>query len=155
MRRLILVLSLLCTTLVAGARPAQAGYDWCSVDPIFTFTRNGLLSSRVVDVQVLVPLSALPLKGTATLKARVPANVKGQVVLNTSVPLLFPLKTSIVQTKLVATTSPYKVHLDLFVPAGTKPFPVRILSTNLSTGKIKISEGIAGQTLRQTIAIVD
>ena len=159
MLRLVVVLPLLCTALIAGARPVQAGYDWCSVDPTLTFTRGsllgGVLRHDVVDVQVLVPLSALPLKGIAHLRVHVPSNVQGTELLNTSVPLLFTIRTSFAQFKPATMTSPYQADLALLVPAGEEAFPVRLLVTNLSTGEITLTEGTAGQPVDQSIAIVE
>lgn len=155
----IIALALFCTSLFAGARPAQASYDWCSVDPTLLFTRGGLVSSLlrngVADVQVLVPLSAIPLDGKARLSVRVPSNVRGTEVLNTSVPLLFTLQTSFAPVKPAAGRSPYEVDLDVLVPAGEQGFPVRLLVTNLTTGEITITEGVAGKKLHKTMTIAD
>lgn len=155
MFRIAVVLTMLCLSIVAGTRPVQAGYDWCSVDPTLTFTRGGLLRSGVVDVQVLVPLSALPLEGAARLNVRVPSNVDGTEVLNTSLPVLFPLRTSFSPLKPAVSTSPYEVDLALVVPASEQGFPVRLLVTNLTTGEITVTEGVAGLPLRQSIVVVE
>lgn len=154
MFRVAVVLGLLCTSLIAQARPVQAGYDWCSVDPTLTFTRAGQLRSGVIDVQVLVPLSALPLSGAARLSVRVPSNVQGTEVLNTSLPL-FVLQTSFEPLKPAVSTSAYEVELALLVPSGEQGFPVRLVVTNLTTGEITFTEGSAGQTVRQSIQIVE
>jgi hypothetical protein len=155
----IIALALCCTALLAGVRPAQASYDWCSVDPTLLFSRGGLISSLlrngVADVQMLVPLSAIPLDGKARLNVRVPSNVRGTEVLNTSLPLLFTLQTSFAPNKPATDGSPYEVDLDLLVPAGKQAFPVRLLVTNLTTGEISITEGVAGQKLYKTITIVE
>jgi hypothetical protein len=153
------VLILRCLLLASMPQSVEAGFDWCSVDPTLTFTRGGLvtglLRTGVVDVQVLVPLSALPLAGPARLTVRVPSNVQGTQVLNTSLPLLFTLRTTFAQVKPAVSTSPYQVELILLVPAGEQSFPVRLVVTNPSTGQITITRGLAGQKLRQTITIVE
>lgn len=154
MLRAITGLVLLGALLTAGARPVQAGYEWCSVDPTLAFTRD-TLQTALLDVQVQVPFSALPLDGLAQLTVRVPSNVDGAEVLNTSVPPLFTLTTSFAQVKPAVSTSLYEVDLVLRVPSGKHIFPVRLVVSNPSTGAVTTTDGVSGKPLRQTVGVVE
>src|SRR4051812_43257748 len=63
--------------LVAGALPARAGYDWCSVDPTLPLHRADGGFAHAMDIQVMVPRSILPMKGTARLSVAMPSNING------------------------------------------------------------------------------
>jgi hypothetical protein len=155
MRSVWILCAVLGLILSAGALPAQAGYDWCSVDPTITFQRAGSRLAHVMDVQVMVPLSALPIAGTARLGVTMPSNVAGTEVLNTSTPL-FQIKTTFAQSVVPAASDSYAIKLSLKMPRTTTDYPVRLVAVNQSTKQfIVIKEGMASQLLTTTVNSAD
>ena len=152
MARIVVVFALICSTMLLSIRPAGAAYQWCSVDPVLTFQREGSLSSRTVDVQVMVPFEALPLADAATLNVAVPVDVDGQEVLNTSTPL-FRLNTVIEAINPQATSDRYPIELELLVPRALEQFPVRLVVTDPEVGTVTTVDGKAGQKVRTTVEV--
>src|SRR5919202_246993 len=68
----VLALLLLLAACIASPRPASAGYDWCSTDPVYSFSLVTSSGTYALDLQAEVPLSALPLAHTASLNAMMP-----------------------------------------------------------------------------------
>jgi hypothetical protein len=153
--RLLVSMLIFClATIVAGVRPAAAGYEWCSVDPVFSFQRNGSKHVRVMDVQVMVPVTALPLADPARLRVQTPRDVVAKDV-TVSIKHVFELETKIVQEVMLSSVSNYPVKFSLSVPQGTKRFPVRLVITDTTTGAIKIVEGVAGQPVHTSVQVVE
>lgn len=148
-RHLLSLLILIGVLLVYTPQTAVA-YDWCSVDPVYTFQRGGLATTQEVDVQVLVPLSALPLAGTATVTVTVPQDVASQEVVNTSTPL-FVLHTVLETKPDDPTTTTYPLTFAVLVPATTVAFPVRLVVTDVHDGTVTIVDGTAGQSVSTTL----
>lgn len=145
------LLSLLFLTLLSPP-PASAVIDWCSADPLFSLYHEDQRSLQLVDVQVLVPLSALPLAAPATLAAQVPSNVDGEVLLSTSTPI-FEIVTTVESTLPADTSGSFPLQLVLEVPTKDRAFPVRLLITNPSTGTITTVDGTAGTPLRTIVEV--
>ncbi|MDP9315125.1 MAG: hypothetical protein M3R24_30395 [Chloroflexota bacterium] len=149
--RVLGILGLVIFAFTLGAHPALA-IDWCSSDPVFTFQRIGTYRSQVVDVQVMVPLSALPLTEVTTLSAEVPVDVAGHVALSISTPM-FPLEAHITSLKPRAGSERYPITFELLVPASTGSFPVRMIVSDTAAGTITIVDGQAGQKLETSIMV--
>jgi hypothetical protein len=148
LRVLALILAILASTV--SPRSTSAANDWCSRDPSFHFRRDGGLLGYTVDVQVQVPLSALPVDG-ATLDVLIPANIDATVV-DVSTPL-FNLDTRIVATKPRSVRGRYPIDLALFVPASATAFPVRIVITDVQRLRMVVFEGVAGQELHKSYQV--
>ncbi len=147
MRRMLCLFAVLGMLLSVTTQPAQAGYDWCSVDPTVLLQRGSTGLPHVMDIQVQVPLSVLPMAGTARLGVTLPSNVKGTEVLNTSTPL-FQVATGLAHNGVTATSDSFKVKLSLRMPETTIDYPVRLVVANHDTGElIAIKEGMASETL--------
>jgi hypothetical protein len=152
-RRLSLF-AVLTLMLVLGALPANAGYDWCSVDPTITLERSGGNVAHAMDIQVMVPRSALPMKGTARLEVILPSNVIGTEVLNTSTPL-FNIKTVFGHNRALAGET-FKVKIRLKMPATKTDYPVRLVIINQdSEQRIAIATGRASKVLTLTVNSMD
>ena len=146
-RRMLSLFAVLGMLLSVTARPVQAGYDWCSVDPTILLQREGAVLSHAMDIQVQVPLSVLPMAGTAGLAVTLPSNVKATEVLNTSTPL-FRVATNLAHNGVTATSDSFKVKLTLRMPQTTTDYPVRLVVANHDTGEpIAIQEGMASEAL--------
>ena len=150
MARVVVVFALICSTMLLSIRPAGAAYHWCSVDPVLTFQRDGSATSHAVDVQVMVPIEALPLADAATLQVAVPVDVTGQEVLNTSTPA-FELHTTFDSINPNATSDRYPVELELLVPGSH--FPVRLVVTDADAGTVTTVDGKAGQKVRTAVEV--
>jgi hypothetical protein len=158
-RSILVLLSLLVAVLLVGANPALArekGYEWCSVDPLITLHREGRSLPKLVDVQVMIPLSQLPYKRTATLKMRTPPDVVGTVVLDTSHELYFRLNSLFDPTVRSTAKGRYPLILLLTVPTpqGVEPFPVQMMVTDpVSEQVLTFATGRSGERIRQVIWI--
>lgn len=144
----VVVLALM---LVTSAQSARAGIHWCSADPVFTFQRGGVLSTWVLDVQVMVPLEQLPLASAARLDVSVPSNVAVSVV-NPPNPV-FPVVVGVQANAPAASDDPYFVTMRLLVPASETQFPVRLLITDPLNASVRIVEGVAGQMLSVPVRV--
>ena len=150
--RVVAVFALIASLAVFGARDARARYDWCSVDPTFLFHRAGDLVPYALDVQVLVPLAALPLAEAATLTVGVPADLRAQEALNTSTPI-FELQTTLTTLRNRLSSSGVPVKVELLVPASAGAVPVRLVITDPQAGTVTITEGQAGQKVWATVEV--
>jgi hypothetical protein len=146
--RVLFCVAMICA-LVASFRPAEAAVHWSSSDPVFTFRHRGLLSSYVLDVQVLVPLEELPLSVPAQLNVDTPSNVD-TIVVNPPNPV-FPVVTSVTATAPATSSRSYPVEMELLVPGSG--FPVRLLFTDPLRLNIYYVEGTAGVPLRTTFQV--
>ena len=145
----VLVCVFVLVALFANFRPAHAAFDWSSSDPVFTFRHRGLLSTYVLDVQVMVPLEALPLSGPAQLSVVTPNNVATTVV-NPPNPV-FPVTVDVTATAPATPDRSYPVEMELLVPGSG--FPVRLLFTDALGLNIYHVEGTAGVPLHTTVDI--
>lgn len=141
----LVMLGLLVGLVGASVQPARAALDYCSTDPVFVFQRTGSLNLWTIDVQVMVPVSRLPLSSAATLSAFVPSNVATTVV-NPPNPI-FPVVSKVYPNGKRVTSDRYPVKFTLFVPRSSTEFPVRLVLTDPVDGSIKIIEGVAGKSL--------
>ncbi len=143
-----------CTLLGLSAAPVLASYEWCSRDPVITFTRQAVSGQplplpNVVDVQVMTPIDSMSVGDVATLTVMLPSNVAYTSV-DTSTPL-FQLDTAFRPVLDAVTSDSYRVRLSAFVPAAVGDYPVRLMMTN-STGGLPITcEGRTGQSVRATV----
>ena len=153
MLRLSGILVLLFSLMAAATRPAYAGYEWCSVDPILWLQRTGSLDPQLLDVQVMLPPFVLPLAGVATLTVDLPSDVRGTEILNTSTPL-FRLETVFRSLNAKSTSDRFPVDLTLEVPYVGESFPVRLVVTDSGTGRVTIVDGMAGQKVRTSVEVV-
>ena len=152
--RKLSLLAVLTLMLLLGAVPANAGYEWCSVDPTITLERAGGNLAHAMDIQVMVPRSALPMKGTARLEVILPSNVTGTEVLNTSTPL-FNIKTVFANNRSLAGDA-FKVKLRLKMPATQTDYPVRLVVINQDTDqRIAVATGKASKGLTMTVNSMD
>ncbi len=144
------ILGLVCGLVAFAPRPVAA-YDWCSEDPIFTFRHNGLLTTHEIDVQVKVPLSALPLSGPSILTVTIPADVTYHEVLQTSVPGFA------IQTVFVAGPAhpgnPYPITFAALVPGSNPTVAVQLVITDAKTLKVTTVNGFEGTSVRATIQV--
>ena len=148
----VLALLLLLAACIASPRPASAGYDWCSTDPIYSFNLVNSVSTYELDLQAQVPLSALPLADTASLNAMMPTNVTATTA-TVGIPS-FSLDTLVSPVKAPALTQPYSVDFEFFVPASaTNTFPVRLVITDPQRATQVIVEGMAGQWLNTSVDV--
>ena len=148
--RLVITFLLVAVASMVSTRPAGARYDWCSVDPTFFFWSEGRLAPYALDVQVLVPLSALPLAEAATLEVGVPANLTSQEVLNTSTPVL-EVQTAFKTLNNRSSSAGDTIHFELVVPGSVTSFPVRLVVTDPQVGTVSVTEGLAGHKVRTTV----
>jgi hypothetical protein len=148
----VLALLLLLAACIASPRPASAGYDWCSTDPVFSFSLVSSASTYALDVQAQVPLSALPLADTATLKVMIPTNTTAAAA-TVGTPG-FSLDTPVSPVKAQAITQRYSVDCVFFVPASaTTTFPVRLVITDPQRATQVVVDGMAGQSLRTSLDV--
>ncbi len=149
--RVLAILVLLASMAGFGVRPARA-YDWCSVDPVFAFQQKDSLTAFGLDVQVMVPLSALPLADPATLDVGVPADLTGQEVLNTSTPA-FELRTTLSTVGNRTSSLGDPIEFEVVVPSSAGDIPVRLVVTDTRYGTITISEGESGHKVRASVEV--
>jgi hypothetical protein len=148
----VLALLLLLAACIASPRPASAGYDWCSTDPVYSLSLVNRASTYALDVQAQVPWSALPLADTATLKLLIPTNITAAT--GTVGTPGFRLDTPVAAVKAQALTPRYTVDFVLFVPASaTTPFPVRLVITDPQRLTQVVVEGMAGQVLQTSVDV--
>jgi hypothetical protein len=148
----VLALPLLLAACIASPRPASAGYDWCSTDPVFSFSLVNSVSTYALDLQAQVPLSALPLADTARLNAVIPTNATATAA-TVGTPG-FSLDTSVSPVKAQALTLRYSVDFVFFVPASTtNSFPIRLVITDPQRLTQVVVNGTAGQPLRVSVDV--
>jgi hypothetical protein len=148
----VLALLLLLAACIASPRPASAGYDWCSTDPIYSFNLVNSVSTYELDLQAQVPLSALPLVDTASLNAMIPTNVTAATAMVDTPG--FSLERLVSRVKAQALTQRYSVDFEFFVPASaTNTFPVRLVITDPQRATQVIVEGMAGQWLNTSVDV--
>lgn len=150
-----ILFAVLCLILSAGALPARAGYDWCSVDPTITLERTGAKLMHAMDIQVMVPRSVLPMAGTAQLGVTIPSNVTGTEILNTSSPL-FKIMTTFTQSRVVARQDSFRVKVSLKMPRAKADYPVRLVILNQDTNQIIVAkQGKASEVLTMVVDSID
>ncbi len=141
------------SALVAFTAQPAAAYDWCSNDPVFTFRHGGLLNQQTLDVQVQVPLSAVPLSSAATLTVTVPLDVIVHETPALPIPG-FDLQTVFVSGPANPDKS-YPVIFTAVVPGSDPSVPVRLIITNPRGlprgGKVTTVDGFVGTPLTATI----
>ena len=148
----VLALLLLLAACIASPRPASAGYDWCSTDPVYSLSLVNNVSTYALDVQAQVPWSALPLADTATLTALIPTNVTAAT--GTVDTPGFRLDTPVAPVEPQALTPRYAVDFVFFVPASTATtFPVRLVITDPQRLTQVVVEGMAGQSLQTSVDV--
>ncbi len=144
---------LVCSLMTIGTGKARArGYEWCSVDPVLSLEREGSLLPQLVDVQVMVPLSALPIAQTATLTVQLPSDVQGIELVNGSTPI-FKVETVFLSRKAKATSDRFPVDLTLEVPVAEEAFPVQLVVTDGGSGTVTIVEGVAGKEVQTSFEV--
>ncbi len=138
--------------LVGFTAQPTAAYDWCSSDPVFTFRQGGLVKDQPVDVQLMVPMSALPLSSAATLTVTVPLNVTYHETLKVPMPG-FQLQTVFVSSPANPAGSGYPLTFAGLVPGSDQSVPVRLVITDPLRLKVTTVNGYVGTPLSATIQI--
>ena len=147
------ILCLFVVALVAvGTAPAFASYEWCSKDPLFSFTRQTapgeVAVSRLLDVQIMVPVQVSSLGHAAALTITLPSNVTARQLTPG-----FRLDTTLKPVLDPVLTDSYQVRLAADVPTTFGDYPVRLVLIDPLTGSSVTCEGRTGQTVRATVQL--
>lgn len=150
----------ICSLMAVTTAPIMAKYDWCSRDPVLTFSRAdslfGLVPEHVLDVQVLVNNAQVAIDDVeATLNVTIPKNVQGVDALKLLTEPLFKIKT-VFHQELQAVDSPgYVILIEADVPATRGDFATKLMITSVDGLTLDLPAMCAGRTGKTIRAKVD
>ena len=152
-RRTTTICMFVFASFVLLAAPAFASYEWCSRDPLLTFTRQTNLGNvtlpNVLDVQVMEPVQAASIGDAATLTVTLPSNLSYQSV-DTSTPV-FPITTNFNPVLNSVSTDSYTVRLVASVSDPSGSYPTRLMITDPVSGASVTCESQPGHAARATV----
>ncbi len=137
-------------SLVATTTLVSASYEWCSRDPVVTFTRGiALLPQHILDIQVAVQGLGLVTDDMAALTVAIPSNVRGDVVFpiaGTPLPTVFKITTEVERVLAHVDNDAYSIQLTAFFPNTHGDLPVELKVWDPSSGLVRAPATCTGRT---------